>query len=266
MPRLSVDIDLTYLPVADRAKSLADINAAMLRLAERIRTGIPGSDVTSARLKGENVVTKHFVEERGVRIKIEVTPVLRGCVFEAETKTVSPKVEDQFGFAEITVVSFAGLYGGKLVAALDRQHPRDLFDVRDLLANEGIDAMVRKAFAVYILSHNRPMAEVLAPVRLDVAQEFTRGFAGMTEEPVTLDDLYRTREEFIADLVGNMPDEHRRFLISFEKGEPNWGLLDVPHAEPLPAVQWRLHNLAKIDKKKREQLVEDLRRALGIKE
>src|ERR1700678_2220314 len=81
MPRLSVDIDLTYLPVADRAKSLADINTAMLRLAERIRAGIPGSEVTSARLKGENVVTKHFVEERGVRIKIEVTPVLRGCVF-----------------------------------------------------------------------------------------------------------------------------------------------------------------------------------------
>jgi len=266
MPRLSVDIDLTYLPVADRATSLADINAAMLRLAERIRAGLPGSDVTSARLKGENVVTKLFVQERGARIKIEVTPVLRGTVFEAETRSVSPKVEDQFGFAEITTVSFADLYGGKLVAALDRQHPRDLFDVRDLLANEGIDATVRKAFAVYIISHNRPMAEVLAPARLDVAQEFTQGFAGMTEQAVTLEDLYRTREEFIADLVGSMPGEHRRFLVSFEKGEPEWGLLDIPHAEQLPAVQWRLHNLAKIAAKKREKLVEDLRRALKVEE
>jgi predicted nucleotidyltransferase component of viral defense system len=266
MPRLSVDIDLTYLPVADRATSLADINAAMLRLAERIRAGLPGSEVTSARLKGENVVTKLFVQERGARIKIEVTPVLRGTVFEAETRSVSPKVEDQFGFAEVTTVSFADLYGGKLVAALDRQHPRDLFDVRDLLANEGIDATVRKSFAVYIISHNRPMAEVLAPARLDVAQEFTRGFAGMTEEDVRLEDLCRTREEFIAELVGNMPDEHRRFLISFEKGEPEWGLLDIPHAEQLPAVQWRLHNLAKIAAKKREKLVEDLRRALKVEE
>jgi predicted nucleotidyltransferase component of viral defense system len=266
MPRLSVDIDLTYLPVADRASSLADINAAMLRLAERIRAGVPGSEVTSARLKGENVITKHFVEERGVRIKIEVTPVLRGCVFEAKTRTVSPKVEDQFGFAEIQVVSFADLYGGKLVAALDRQHPRDLFDVRDLLANEGIEASVRQAFAVYILSHNRPMAEVLAPARLDVAQEFTQGFAGMTEQAVTLEDLYRSREEFIADLVGRMPGEHRRFLVSFEKGEPEWDLLEIPHAEQLPAVQWRLHNLAKIAAKKREKLVEDLRRALKVEE
>ena len=264
MPRLSVDIDLTYLPIAARATSLSEIHAAMARLADRVRAGIPGAEVTSARLKGENIINKHFVEQGGVQIKIEVTPVLRGCVYEPETRAVSPKVEERFGFAEIKVVSFADLYGGKLVAALDRQHPRDLFDVRDLLANEGIDATVRRAFVVYILSHNRPMAELLAPGRLDVGREFTRGLAGMTDRPVTLDDLYKTREEFIADLVGNMPGEHRRFLLSFERGEPEWGLLDIPHARQLPAVQWRLHNLAKLDKKKRRRLVEELGRAIKL--
>ncbi|WP_436162846.1 nucleotidyl transferase AbiEii/AbiGii toxin family protein [Mesorhizobium sp. LjRoot246] len=63
---------------------------------------------------------------------------LRGCVFAPETRHVSAAVEDRFGFAEIQVVSFADLYSGKIMAALDRQHPRDLFDIRDLLANEGI--------------------------------------------------------------------------------------------------------------------------------
>src|SRR5580700_12111020 len=243
MPRLSVDIDLTYLPVADRAKSLADINTAMLRLAERIRVGIPGSEVTSARLKGENVVTKHFVEERGVRIKIEVTPVLRGCVFEAETRAVSPKVEDQFGFAEIQVVSFADLYGGKLVAALDRQHPRDLFDVRDLLANEGIGEDLRKAFIVYLLSHNRPMFEVLAPRRKPIEAEFRRGFQGMTAEPVAMEALTQARESLIEAVVGKMPEHHRQFLLSFERGKPEWSLLALPGASNLPAVRWRRENL-----------------------
>jgi predicted nucleotidyltransferase component of viral defense system len=266
MPRLSVDIDLTYLPIADRASSLSKIDAAMRRLAERITAGIRGARVTPGKLRGENVVNKHFVEADGVEIKIEVTPVLRGCVYEPETRSVSPRVEEQFGFAEIQVVSFADLYGGKLVAALDRQHPRDLFDVRGLLANEGIDGTLRKAFVVYTVSHDRPMAEVLAPTRLDIAQEFERGFAGMTDQPVMLNDLLKAREEFIANLVGRMPEEHRRFLISFEKGEPEWGLLDIPHAEQLPAVQWRLYNLAKVDPKKREQLVEDLRRALQVAE
>ena len=160
-----------------------------------------------------------------------MTPVLRGCVYEPETRSVSPAVEERFGFAEIQVVSFADLYAGKLVAALDRQHPRDLFDVRDLLANEGIDDTLRKAFIVYILSHNRPMAEVLAPARLDISQEFARGFEGMTDMAVTLDDLLQTREEFIAELVGNMPHEHRRFLLSCKKGKPEWELLGIPHAE-----------------------------------
>jgi predicted nucleotidyltransferase component of viral defense system len=266
MPRLSVDIDLTYLPVEDRATSLANIDAAMQRLEKRIREGLRGARVTAVELIPENIVSKLFVEVDGVRIKIEVTPVLRGCVYEPKTRSISAAVEDQFGFAEIQVVSFADLYAGKLVAALDRQHPRDLFDVRDLLANEGIGEDLRKAFVVYILSHNRPMAEVLAPTLQDIRQEFERGFEGMTEKPVTLDDLIRAREDLIAEVVGKMPDEHRRFLASFKRGKPDWEILNIPHAEKLPAVQWRLQNLAKMDAKKREQLINNLLKALGIEE
>jgi hypothetical protein len=264
MPRLSVDIDLTYLPVEDRATSLGNIDAAMQRLEKKIRGGLRGARVTSSVLKPGNIVSKIFVEAEGVQIKIEVTPVLRGCVYEPKTLSVSRSVEAEFGFAEIQVVSFADLYAGKLVAALDRQHPRDLFDVRDLLAHEGIGPDLRKAFVVYILSHNRPMADVLAPARLDIAQEFTRGFEGMTETPVTLDDLLRAREEFIEKLVGKMPEEHRRFLLSVKEGKPKWGLLDIPHVEKLPAVQWRLQNLAKADPKKRELLLGNLRKALKV--
>jgi len=266
MPRLSVDIDLTYLPVEDRATSLANINGAMQRLEKKIREGLRGARVTSSVLKPENIVSKIFVEADGVQIKIEVTPVLRGFVYEPKTLSVSRSVEARFGFAEIQVVSFADLYAGKLVAALDRQHPRDLFDVRGLLANEGIGPDLRKAFVVYILSHNRPMAEVLAPARLDIAQEFTRGFEGMTGTAVTLDDLLRAREEFIEELVGKMPEEHRRFLLSVKEGKPKWELLDIPHAEKLPAVQWRLQNLAKADPKKRELLLGNLRNALKFEE
>jgi predicted nucleotidyltransferase component of viral defense system len=266
MPRLSVDIDLTYLPVADRKTSLAEIDAAMLRIAERIRKGIPGARVTSSKLKEAGITAKHFVELDGVQIKIEVTPVLRGCVYHPETRSVSEAVEAAFGFAEIQVVSFADLYAGKLVAALDRQHPRDLFDVRDLLANEGIDDALRRAFVVYILSHNRPMAEVLAPTRQDITQEFERGFEGMTEIPVKLDDLLQVREDLIAELVGKMPGEHRRFLASFKRGKPEWELLGIPHVERLPAVQWKTQNLAAMDPRRREQLVGNLLRALGIEE
>lgn len=262
MPRLSVDIDLTYLPIEDRKASLAAINAAMLRIKERIERGIPRVRVNASRSADEKIVTKLIVRADEVQIKIEVTPVLRGTVYDPALIGVVPAVEEAFGFAEIQVVSFADLYAGKIVAALDRQHPRDLFDVRDLLANEGITDELRRAFLVYLASHNRPMAEVLAPTRKPLAAEFERGFAGMTNEPVNLTDLEAARETIITAMVDDMPDEHRRFLLGFKRGEPDWSLLGIPEAQKLPAVQWKQHNLDRLAAERRRGLADALERVL----
>jgi predicted nucleotidyltransferase component of viral defense system len=266
MPRLSVDIDLTYLPIADRATSLKAIDAGMKRIADAITKGMPGAQLNASQLKGEACTTKLIVRAEDVQIKIEVTPVLRGCVYEPAVKRLSAKVEEQFGFGEMPVVNFADLYAGKIVAALDRQHPRDLFDVRDLLANEGIDETLRKAFVVYLLSHGRPMAEVLAPQRLDISAEYKRGFEGMVDQAVSLDDLLKAREDLIKEIVGKMPDQHKKFLVSVKKGEPDWSLFDLPGVKDLPAVRWKLDSLAKLPAEKRAQLLKGLNEALGIKE
>lgn len=260
LPRLSVDIDLTYVPVEPRSESLAAVSGAMKRIGERIRQRLVGSDIVESQSDG--VTTKLFVAANNARIKIEVTPVLRGCVLEPDIRSVRARVEEEFGFAEIQVVSFSDLYGGKIVAALDRQHPRDLFDVRDLLANEGIDDNLRRAFIIYMLSHNRPMFEVLAARRQDITQEFERGFVGMTNDAVPLNDLLDARERLIGEIVDNMPNEHRRFLISFEEGKPDWGLLGLPHAAKLPAVRWRMQNLDGLDAARRHALVDQLKRVL----
>ncbi len=260
LPRLSVDIDLTYLPVSSRQQSLAAIDAAMTRLADQIRTGLPGAYITASRLHDTGTITKLFVDHDHIRVKVEITPVLRGCVYDPVPMSVSRNVEDNFGFAEMLVVSFADLYAGKIVAALDRQHPRDLFDVRDLLANEGISPELRAAFVVYLLSHNRPMAEVLAPTLKDISAEFTHSFEGMTSQPVSLDELLTARDRMIAHVVGDMPGDHREFLISFNRGAPDWDLLDLPNVRQLPAVKWRQLNLNKLSKKGREAEAEHLQR------
>lgn len=188
---------------------------------------------------------------------------MRGSVYDPQVRVVSPRVEDSFGFAEIAILSFADLYAGKIVAALDRQHPRDFFDVADLLAKEGIDDALRRAFIVYVLSHNRPMAEVLAAPRKDIADEFARGFQGMTEEPVALEALLEAREALIAAIVGEMPEAHRRFLVSFERGVPEWPLLGVLAAQELPAVRWRQQNLDRLSPSDRAKLVAELERLLS---
>lgn len=263
MPRLSVDIDLTYLPVAPRAESLASIDAAMKRIAAGLRTGIPGVKVNEVVNRAEGIVTKLTLQRADAQIKIEVTPVLRGCVFDPEMQSVSLKVEDAFGFAETQVVSFPDLYAGKIVAALDRQHPRDLFDVRDLLANEGISDDLRRGFIVYLISHDRPISEVLDPRRKDISKEFEQGFEGMASEPVTLDELLKAREDLIAEVCGKMPQEHREFLIGFKRGTPDWTLLGVDGAADLPAVKWKQINLDKLKPEVRQRLVAQLEAKLS---
>ncbi len=262
MPRLSVDIDLTYLPVEPRAESLSAINAAMRRIAGRIEQTIPDARISQGLTEG--AVTRLTVRAASVQIKIEVTPVLRGTVYPPEVRSVSPAVESAFGFAEIQLVSFADLYAGKIVAALDRQHPRDFFDVRDLLAQEGISDNLRRAFVVYLLSHDRPMFEVLNVVPKDISAEFLRGFEGMTDAPVTLDELLDARQRLVEAIVGGMPPAHRHFLVSFERGQPDWPLLGVPGVEALPAVRWRQRNLDTLSAAKRRALVDGLKAVLGV--
>ncbi|GGI27438.1 hypothetical protein GCM10010987_44390 [Bradyrhizobium guangdongense] len=262
MPRLSVDIDLTYLPVAPRPESLAAIDAAMKRMTEAIRKGLPGARLTEVVNPREKIVTKLTVQKGDAQIKIEITPVIRGCVFEPELRDVSPSVEETFGFAQMKVVSFADLYAGKLVAALDRQHPRDLFDVRDLLANEGITDDLRKAFIVYLISHDRPISEVVVPRRKDIQHEFTHGFEGMTADEVTLDELLKTRETLIAEIAGKMRQARKDFLMGFKRGEPDWNLLGVPDAADLPAVRWKQINLDKLPAEHRATLVAQLEKVL----
>lgn len=260
LPRLSVDIDLMYLPMHDRPEALAGINAAMKRIRAAALAELGGARVTESVHDG--AILRLLVIAEGTQIKIEVSPVLRGVVHEPSTIPVTEAVEETFGFAETSVVSFEDLFAGKLVAALDRQHPRDLFDVQGLLANEGLSDDLREAFIVYLLSHNRPMGEVLSGRVKDLVNEYSNGFEGMTEETVPIDELVKTQHTMISALIGTMPDHHREFLIGFERGETDWSLLNIGHAAELPAIRWRQRNLDKLKPDQRSTLVELLRSSL----
>lgn len=243
LPRLSVDIDLTYLPVEPRAASLQGIDAALERIMINIKKSIGGAQVHVQR-SGEGQIERLHVQA-GVTVKVEVTPVLRGVVFDPVMMGVTEGVEARYGFAETLVVSQADLYAGKLVAAFDRQHPRDLFDVKLLLENEGVGDDLRRAFVVYVLASQKPVNAILAPRRKDIAAKYEQEFRGMAlvEDP-GLEALLAAREEMIALLVGQMPDAHRRFFLSFKRGEPEWDLLGLAHVAELPAVRFRIQKLS----------------------
>jgi predicted nucleotidyltransferase component of viral defense system len=263
LPRLSVDIDLAYLPIADRDASLAAIDAALTMIAADIERLVPSARVTASVLEGTNYRIKLLAVRRGTTVKIEVTPVLRGSVFDPETREITRRAQEMFGFVQARTLSFEDLYGGKLCAALDRQHPRDLFDVRWLLDHEGITPRVKDAFLVYLLSHGRPIAELLAPIRRDIVALYEGEFSGMTLDPVPLELLLKTREEMIAKLHVQLTDADRDFLLAFKRGDPDWSGFQISHAQQLPAIRWKVHNLGRMKADKRASAVEALGKILG---
>lgn len=245
MPRLSVDLDLVFInhrPSRDEA--LASINTAIGNARHRLEARGFQVSVGTANDTGE---TKLFVRRDKIEVKIEVNYIMRGAVHPVQTATLTPRAKEALlADLELPILSLEDVYGGKLVAAMDRQHPRDLFDVMQLFAHEGITPGIRRSFVVYLASHNRPIHEVLFPNRKDIAPEYERTFRGMTAEQVELAELLSARERMIAEIHEHLTQQERRFLLSIANAEPDWSLLDIEHLEQMPAIRWKLQNLRKL--------------------
>lgn len=260
LPRLSVDIDLAYTGLEGRDEALAQIHTALQALGEALSS--LGLTVQGTFLRGTTTWVKLVVGDGTSRVKVEVSPVLRGTVYDPVLRQTTPAVQTRFGFAEVPVLALPDLYAGKLVAALDRQHPRDLYDVRLFLAQGRLDREVVVAFLVYLISHGRPLHEVLRPNFKPLAGEFASAFVGMTVESVTLEELEKARVMLITALHDALTDQDRTFLLGVAQGHPDWALLPVTGAAALPAVRWKLHNIAQMDQRKRAAAVQALVLAL----
>ncbi|QPC95765.1 nucleotidyl transferase AbiEii/AbiGii toxin family protein [Mesorhizobium sp. INR15] len=264
LPRLSVDIDLVYLPMDDRDEALRKIAEALSRIAKAIAKALSDTEIIRS-YEDQIDALRLFVTQGGDRVKIELSPVLRGSVFPVELREVSPVVEEQFGYVEMQLLSIPDLYAGKICAALDRQHPRDLFDVKLLLENEGLTEDLVKTFIVYLISHNRTMAELLQPTRKDIAGIYEGEFLRMSQVEVSLDELLDVRERLITRLNQALTDDQRKFLLSFKARRPQWDLLGIEGADELPAVRWKLHNLERMPEERHRRAYENLERVLGQK-
>lgn len=265
LPRLSVDIDLAYCPINDRETALREMAASMERLAGRARLVLPGAVVE---LSPARPVPKVLIRNDGVMVKIEPNATLRGTVFETAYLPLQPDVVRLFEMeTRVRCLSAPDLWGGKMCAALDRQHPRDLFDVARLLDTSGITAQIRTAFVVYLVGHGRPMAELLRPNFKPLAGDFANEFEGMAREETSLERLESARARLVEELGARLTEDDKRFLLSVKEGEPDWARLPVPHAARLPAVRWRLENIAKLKREhpaKHARAVRKLRECLGL--
>jgi predicted nucleotidyltransferase component of viral defense system len=245
MPRLSVDIDLTYVRIGERAENLADINAALARIKGRVEALKPG-----IRIQHKDKVCKLQISDHGMQIKVEVNMVGRGLLGEADKSLLCDAAQDQFDvFCSMSLVSMAQLYGGKLCAALDRQHPRDLFDVKLLLENEGFTEEIKTGLIFGLISSNRPTHELLKPRLQDQRAAFENQFEGMTRIAFSYEDYEATRLELIGEIHACLTDADKDFLLSVNRVEPDWGIYDF---QDFPSIKWKLANLATFKDKRPE--------------
>lgn len=254
LPRYSVDIDLTYIPLADRTASIDDINSHLQSISENAKKAFKGMHIVP------NYNTcKLLCEYRGKQVKVEVNQTKRGIVGgEVITKPLSEKAQEEFGlYCEANLVPLTQLYGGKIAAALSRQHPRDLFDVKYMdipLAD------CREGLVFCLLGSDRPIHESLSPRLIDQREAMVNQFDGMTDIPFTYDEFEETRAKLVADVNSILTDEDKRFLLSFEKGTPEWGGYEYEYLKDYPSVQWKLVNLSKLAKQNPDKLMDEARK------
>ena len=245
MPRLSVDLDLVFAdhrPARDAAMQMIANHLEAIR-SDIIKLGMTCGSGTGT--GGDEL--KLFIERNRIRIKVEVNHVFRGTILPVEARPLTPEAQDAFFTdIELPVLHPDELYGSKLVAAMDRQHPRDLFDVLMLYENGGLTEGIVECFVCYLAGHNRPIHEVLFANETDITTSYANEFAGMTRQSVSLDLLLDTRRHLFAELPSRLNANHRAFLISLAEVQPDWTLMACPHLAEMPALRWKLTNLQRL--------------------
>ena len=248
LPRLSVDLDLVFIDhMLPREQALSAIGNALQAIAERLKK--LGLDVPAKRTgaAGDSYL---YVRSGGVQVAIEVNEIVRGTLLAVQSRSLQPNARETLGVElELPVLAEPELYAGKLVAALDRQHPRDLFDVHQLFEAGGITAEMRRCFVAYLASHNRPVHEVLAPRLQNISATFEGGFEGMTRDPVDLKTLLTARERLIGEIRRGLTADERKFLLSLASAEPDWQLIGFSGLTDMPGPRWKLQNLQALARK-----------------
>ena len=241
LPRLSVDVDVVFIDHKPNRET------ALLEIAEelnRIESAIKAMGYESNIRKNQGDEVKIFIFSPSAAVKVEVNFVFRGTVLPTQILSLSTKTQELFSKnIQLPVLSPSELYGSKLVAAMDRQHPRDFFDVQKMYESHGLTPEILDCFVVYLAGHNRPLHEVLFSKPQFIAETFKNEFEGMTSVPTSLEKLISTQEKLMAELPKALTSRQCDFLLSLVQLTPDWSLLPCKHIQDMPAIKWKMQNL-----------------------
>lgn len=206
-----------------------------------------------------------FVSNTLVEVKIEINLIVRGAVYEPTVRPLVPAASALFKSAiDMLCLHKNDLYGGKICAALDRQNPRDFFDVHMFMENDNYTRKLHETFIVYLLSSNRPIDELLNPREKDMKTAFSTLFSGMTTKRFDYSLLESTRKKLFGLVLSSFSEKDKEFLLSFNAGIPAWNLFPLDELQHFPSIKWKLHNIQIMNHKKRDEEIERLKKSLSL--
>lgn len=243
LPRYSVDVDLTYIPLNTRDESLADIDMKLATISQQLQRAAPDIHI-------RQVAYKLLCSLGRSTVKIEVNGIKRGIIGPTIEVPLCDKAQEEFGmYCKARIVPMEQLYGGKIAAALSRQHPRDLFDY-NYMEPDNIDNL-KRGFMFSLLVSDKPFIESLYPNPINQQEALENQFRGMTDIPYSYENYEAAREHLIAFVNSMLSEEDKAFLVSFEEGDPQWDESVYSDFRDFPSVQWKLLNVNKLKTRNR---------------
>ena len=218
LPRYSVDIDITYIPIKDWDASIKVINSHLSALKASIEKAVPGIHVIH-----KTDVRKLLCTKDGTTIKIEVNGIKRGILGDTEKMQLCEKAKAEFGMS-----CFAN------IVSWSRGITSDDFGA------------VKNGFMLCLLGSDKPIIESLNPNPIDQQEALDNQFEGMTDEPFNYDDYQTARLNLLEVVNQGLTDDDKAFLISFEDGNPDWSKCCAGDLSYYPSVRWKLQNIAKL--------------------
>jgi predicted nucleotidyltransferase component of viral defense system len=260
LPRYSVDVDLTYIPIGPQEVSMAEIDKKLAAISLQLQRVVPELNIRP-------VPNKLLCTVGRSTVKIEVNGIKRGIIGPTIEMPLCDKAQTEFGmYCKARIVPLEQLYGGKIAAALSRQHPRDLFDYNYMDTDKIVD--LKRGFMFALLGSDKPFIESLLPNVINQHEALENQFRGMTDVPFTYENYESTREQLIKFVNETLNEVDKSFLISFEEGSPQWESSAYNDFMEFPSVQWKLQNVNKLKTQnpaKHLQEVNRLKDYFGIK-
>jgi predicted nucleotidyltransferase component of viral defense system len=240
-PRLSVDIDLTYKNTfSSRDEAIANIDSALNQIANDISEKFSLLKVQKEKIKKQS---KIYVLFEGNEVKIEVNQTNRGLFSPTAFLSLAPSAVTFFNKScSMEIVGDSQLFGGKVVAALDRQHPRDVYDIRTICKELNL-SIIKDGILFFLLCSGRPIDELLKPNLIDQSETFINAFQGMTNTPFSYQEFLYYRDQLIMDVNTIFEQDDKIFISSFFKAEPRW---DIHNFQNFPSIKWKQSNLLKL--------------------